>query len=297
MPSYSPHPVTVDGISLDTIAYNIESKIRAWPGARAADVAIPGVDGVTASLNDDLDSTTWTLSMWVLGNDTTGAVPGGSTPATEYRKNLDALSHLFIGRRNALLDVRETVDNAGTIRQAYGKVVDVIAPETRAGVLGKFGVSLLIPEGMAQDVSTADWATTPTVVSGTAYEVTTLASATAPISDAILLVTGPINTPKITDTNTGAYVQLNQNLSGTQFWRVNCGTWATRYGTSLGLGSADTTGTDGQASTVFGGGNARFLRMLPVLSSGVRRVSLSLTGTAITAGTALSVRARRKYLQ
>jgi hypothetical protein len=290
------HPVTVDGVSLDTVAYNIEAKTRQWPAARAADVAVPGVDGEIASLNDDLDSTLVSLSMWVLGTDTTGAIPGGSTAMDQCRANMDTLAHLF-RKTHALLDVRETSHTSGTIRQAYCKVVDAIAPDIKAGGLGRFTVSLKVPDGLWQDVSTADWTSTPTIVSGNFYEITTLQGATGPTNDAIILVTGPVTNPKLTDFTTGAYVQLNQTLTGSQFWRLNMATWSTRYGASLTLGSTDATGTDGQASTVFGGGKAQFLRLVPSVVTGLRRSQISLTGTGITSATTISVRARRKFLQ
>ena len=293
---YSPNPITVDGVSLDAYGWGVEAKTRAWPASRAGDLAVPGVDGSIPTLNDDLDVGVLTLTMWLLGVDATGTIPGGASAMTQARANLDSLVHLFMGRRNALLDVRETVDGGGTLRQAWCKVIDQVVPEVRAGGLGRFTVVLSIPDGMWQDTATADWSQA-SAVSGTSYEVTTLQGATAPISDAVFLVTGPVNTPRLADVATGAYVQLNQNLAASNFWRVNSGTWATRYGTGLSLGSTDTTGTDGQASTTFGGGSARFLRLQPALATGLRRVNISLTGTGFTAATAVAVRARRKYLQ
>lgn len=295
MVTYSPHPVFVDGVRLDSAAWNVESKVRTMPGARAADQVIPGVDGLAASINDDIESSTLTLSMWLLGTDGDGLIPGGSTAMAKCRDNLDQLAHLF-GKRHALLDVQEVVDASGTQRQAWCKVVDAVEPVIRAGGLGRFTVSLLIPEGMWQDPATADWSQASAVAS-TVYEVTTLQGATGPISDAVVTVTGPVTNPQLNDFTTSAYVRLNAALAAGSTWRVNVGTWATRYGAGLSLASADTAGTDGQAVTVYGNGNARFLRLVPSLSTGARRVRLSLTGTGLTSATALGVRARRKFLQ
>lgn len=291
-----PHPITVDGVSLDTVAWNIEAKTRQWPAARAGDAVLPGVDGVAPSLNDDLDLTTLTLSMWVLGTTTAGTIPGGSTPMAQCRANLDQLAHMF-GKRHTLLDVQEQVDAAGTLRQAWCKVTDAIAPEVRAGGVGKFTAQLQLPEGLWQDVTPADWTSTPTIISGNFYEITTLQGATGPINDAIILVTGPVTNPVLTDYATGAHVQLNAAIPSGQFWRLNVDTWATRYGAGLTLTSSDTTGTSGDGITHSGGGNARFLRLQPTVVTGLRRVQIALTGTGITAATAITVRARRKYLQ
>jgi hypothetical protein len=295
MATYSAFPVFVDGVRLDSSAWNVESKVRQWAGARSADVVLPGVDGVAASLNDDLEPTLMTLSMWVVGTDENGLIPNGSNGMAQCRANLDQLSALF-GVRHRLISIIEVVDAAGTQRQANAKVVDSISPEVRAGGLGRFTVTLQLPEAMWQDPATSDWSQS-SVVAGNTYEVTSLQGSTGPVADGILTFTGPATNPQLTDFNTGAYARLNVALTAGQVWRLNCATWATQYGSGLTFASADTAGTSGQPATVFGGGTARFLRMQPTLNSGARRVSLTVTGSGFTSATAIGVRARRKYLQ
>lgn len=292
---YTAFDVTVDGVSLDSLAWNIDSKVRPWAGVRAGNVVVPGVDGVVASINDDLEPVVWVLSMWAIGVNSSGVIPGGSNAMSQVRANLDALSFMF-RKQYTLLDVREVVDHLGTVRQGLCKVEDTISPEVKAGGSGRFTVPLLVPAGVLQDVSTSDWSQA-SAVSGTAYEVTTLQGSTGPITDGTILVTGPATNPQVTDVTTGAYVRLNAALPAGQQWRVNSATWVTRHGSGLTLGSADTAGTDGQAITVYGGGNSHFLRMYPVLDTGLRRVKLTLSGTGFTSATALAVRARKKFLQ
>lgn len=291
----SDRPITVDGVRLDTLAYNVLAIQRGTARRRTADVELPGVDGVVPSLNDPLEAAGYGLQMLVRGTDADGLVPPAGARTT-FRNNLDELVHLF-GKRHALLDLRETVDT-GVERRAWAKVVDTITPDANeAGSSAQFSVGMVLPYGVWEDVNTQDWNGTAGAASGTSQEVTTLQGATERILDAVILVTGPATNPRVTDPATGAYVQLNATLSGTQFWRVNVGTWATRYGTGLGLGSADTTGTDGQSLTVFGGtrNQAAFLPLTPTRDTGARRVRLALSGTGFTAATRLSVRARRKY--
>ena len=72
MVTYASYPVFVDGVRLDSAAWGIEARTRTTAPVRPADVALPGVYGVTASLNDDLDQMTRTYSMWVLGTDADG---------------------------------------------------------------------------------------------------------------------------------------------------------------------------------------------------------------------------------
>lgn len=292
MTTTSDRPILVDGVRLDTLAWNIEKVNRQTAGRREANAQVPGRDGVIASLNDDLEEARLGLEMFVMGTDEDGAVPPAGRRDT-LRQNLDELVHLF-GTRHRLLEVQQTIQ-AGVVRRAWAKVSDSIQPDlNETGSSGKFTVSLVLTEGVWEDVGTTDWTQ---VAPGAAVEVTSLQGATERIQDAILLVKGPITNPRITDPATGAYVELQAALTAADLWRVNVGTWATRTGTTLGLGSSDTTGTDQQAVTRFGGtaNQAAFLPLTPVRDTGERRVRLTLTGTGQTASTALSVRARRKY--
>lgn len=295
MVNTSARPIAVDGVRLDTLAWNITKINRAMAARRSADQEVPGRDGLIPSLNDTLEAPTFGLEMFVMGTDADGAVPAQGKADT-FRDNLDELVHLF-GKRHALLEIQETV-KAGVTRRAWAKVTDSIQPDLNTpGSSGMFTVGFTLPYAMWEDVAAQDWNGTLGAATGTVQEVTTLQDATERITDAILLVTGPITNPRITDQATGAYVELQAALAAGQFWRVNVGTWATRYGAGLGLGSADTTGTDGVALTRFGGtpNQAHFLPLTPVRDTGERRVKVALSGTGITAATRLSVRARRKY--
>ena len=291
----SDRPVSVDGVRLDTLAWNITRISRSTAARRSANQQVPGRDGTLPSLNDDLEAGSFGLEMFVMGTDDAGAVPVAGKRDT-LRANLDELVHLF-GKRHALLDVRETV-TAGVERRAWAKAEDSIQPDVNTvGSSGMFTVGLTLPYGMWEDVNTQDWNGTLGAASGTVQEVTTLRGATERVNDAVVLVTGPATNPRVTDQATGAYVELQAALAAGQFWRVNVGTWATRRGAGLGLGSADTTGTDSQDVTRFGGtaNQAAFLPLVPVRDTGERRVKVALTGTGFTGATRLSIRARRKY--
>lgn len=294
MTTTSIRPISIDGVRLDTLAWNITRVSRATAHRRSADVELAGVDGLVPTLNDPLGAAQYGLDMFVRGTDADGAVPPAGSLDT-FRANLDELLHLF-GKRHALLEVTEQV-SATASRRALAKVTDAIAPDVQPGALGQFTVAMVIPSGVWEDTATTDWAGTAGAASGTVQTVTTLDGATERITDAIVLVEGPVTNPRVTDQASGAYVQLNQALAAGQFWRVNVGTWASRYGAGLGLGSADTTGTDGQAFTAYGGTRnvAHFLPLVPVRANGTRRVSIALTGTGITAATRVTIRARRKY--
>jgi hypothetical protein len=286
----SSYPITVDGVRLDTLGYNVLSEKLSVPGRRSGYAVIPGQHGVLPAYDEDYEAAVIGLSMIVKGADVNGSVP--TDAVGQLRDNLDALVHLF-SKTYALLDVQETV-KTGVQRQALCQRQDQIEPEIVPGLSASFSVSLLIPSGMWQDTATADW-TQNSAVSGTTYEVTSLQGGTAPIQDAIFLVTGPATNPRITDPNTAEWVQYTGTVAAGSAWRVNAGTFASRVGAGLTLASSDTTGTDQTAATTFSQAN-RFLTSVPVLATGLRRHQLVLTGTSFTSATALSVRARRKYL-
>lgn len=292
MVNTSSRPITVDGVRLDTLAWNIEKIERETAGRRSGDYSTPGMDGTVAGLNDSLEPSLFGLQMWLRGTDADGAVPGVGS-LTTLRDNLDELLHLF-GKRHSLLDVRETVDGVGSQRRCWAKVVDRIAPDLNtAGSAGVFTVALTIPAGLWEDENQTDWVQLAPV---TAAEVVPLRGATERINDGVFLVRGPCTTPRITDPSTGMFAELGQAVSSGQFWRFNSSTWSSRVGT-LGLGSLDTDGTDVTGVTATGGPSRAYgLPLVPVRDTGARRVRVTLTAASgVTAATQLSVRARRKF--
>jgi hypothetical protein len=289
-------PITVDGVRLDTLGWNVEEIRIEASQSRSADATLPGLDGVVASLNDPREPGSIGLSMFVRGSDADGLVPTNSSDLLEA--NLDELVHLF-SKRHAFIDYQRQVDVGGTLRRAWCKVTDAIAPDLTPGRLARFAVALQVPSGSLEDLATQDW-TQVNPGNGTTRDVTTMTGSTETIPDSVVLVTGPVTNPKITDPNTGAYVQLNLALVAGDTWRVNVGTWSSRTalsGSPLTLASADTTGTDRAAVTTYGGipGQVLYLPLTPVRSGGVRKVQIALSGTGITSGTAIAIRAKRRF--
>lgn len=291
----SDRPITVDGVRLDTLAWNITRISRAVAARRSADVDVPGVDGVLPSLNDTLEPALFGLDMFVRGTNEDGTVPANPGARTTFRNNLDELVHLF-GKRHTLLDVRETVA-VGVERRAWAKVQDAITPEVNeSGSVGTFTIGMVLPYGVWEDVDTQDWFG-PTGATQTAQAIPTLTGASERIMDALFLVYGPVTNPRLTDPATGAYVQFSGVVPDGSQWRVNVATWTSRT-MNVGSGWAtDTTGTDVQAATTHGGtvGQAAFLPLVPTRNGGSRIVQVALSGSGMGAATKVCVRARRKY--
>lgn len=298
------HPVAVDGVRLDTLAWGIESSGLRVGALRSGDTVLVGLDGAVASTDDAREPSSVTYSMFVRGTDEDGHVPPGSDAYSTLRENLDHLLHLF-AKSGTLLDVREAMGPDWTyaadaltgddVRQFSGKVQDALEPSLEVGASARFTVVVQNPGVYWRGLDTADWSQAG-VVSGTAYEVTTLEGSSAPIDDAILLLDGPTTgAATITDPATGAFVRLNEAIPADKAWRVNVATWESRVATQ-GIGAADTFGTDKSSVTDQGGGYPRLLRLNPRLIGGARKVRLAVTATGMTGATTLTVRARKAHL-
>lgn len=298
MVNFSAHPISVDGIRLDTLAWGIETQTYSTGGLVAGDLALPGLDGTVPSMLDARSPSLLTIGMVVRGADADGRVPAGKTAVQTLRENLDTLLALF-GQTHRLLDVREVVDPAasGTVgtRQAMAKVVDAFAPELSTGLSARMTVNLTIPGVYWRDVATQDWAQTAVKVA-TDYTIPVLARGSGPVLDAIVALTGPINDPAIVDVTSGHKVRLPGPLPAGQTWRLNVGTWESRTGTGLALASADTAGTSRAGDTETVGLAPYLLPLRPSVVAGIPQTRVRLEGTGLTTATTLRTRTRRAYL-
>lgn len=289
------YPITVDGVRLDTLAWNIAEINMGVAGTRNRDVVIPGVDGQVPSLNDDREEAYIGLEMLVRGTDADGLIPAGRESLSVLRDNLDDLTHLF-GTRHRLIDYRRQTKEDGTYRRAYVKVTDQIEPKLTPGSSATFSVAFVIPAGMWESTEAITWSqTAPTT--GTTYTVTGLDGSTERIADGIYAITGPANSGvRLEDANTGQWVQLNTAIPAGQVWRINAATWVSRMGAALTTASLDTDGTDQSALTTWGGAGTSFLALQPTRSATwTRHCQLKLTAGGLTGASKIDVLALRKY--
>ena len=292
MTTTSAIPLTIDGVRLDTLAWNIETLEGrlTFPSTRAERPVIPGDDGAVFIPNQSFDEGVQTLSMWVRGCDVDGAIPGGSSAMQEFRTNLLKLTRIF-GIKHRMLDVRQTWP-AGVI-QYYASVDDTFDFSGNAlNKSAKFAVVLKIPDVFGQDVNTTDYSSATNLTTGTTLTLTALDGGSAPVRDAIIVVNGPATNPRLTNPETGEWVQLNATIASGTNWRFNCATWETRTGAGLTVSSSDTTGTSRVAETAYGSGGARFMTLTP---RDAGPPQLTLTGTGLGTNTQVLIRARRKF--
>lgn len=270
--------LTIDGVDLNTLAKNVSTlagRLRR-PAFRTTNVIVPGRHGNLWVPNKKYDVNVLALQLWVRGCDDDGNVP--TSAREEFYANVDTLTKLFSSPD--LLDVRHVLPD-GSIRQCFGEVLDLIDIDT-SGVDGKnprgnFGVALTLPYPFWQDLNAIDHTFTPAGGTTIPLDMTVFEGGTAPIEDAVISITGPVNNPGIltpaTSFEYSAVVAAGTTLI------LDCGEWELS-GTSMVPNGSD----------LLHSGDARWC-VIPADPA----ASLTNTG-GITAATRVEIVARRKYM-
>lgn len=273
--------VTFDGVVLNTYAYNITTgtgRVHV-PGSRGEDVMIPGRDGSLYVPLKALEEGMLGLSMWVNGADVDGKVPVGSTMRKEFEKNKEMLTRLF-SKRHGLSRV-VTVQPDGTQREALVQITETVDWTQMAGrTRAEFIVVCQIPSTYWQDTADVTQLISGTTTGNRTF--TSFASATGYMMDLKARVVGPITNPRVTDTESGVWVQYTGALTATDSWTVDSAAFTSTKNPGATNVQADTTH----------GGHSRFLVVTPKATG----PTLTLTGTGMTTGTGLELVGRRKYI-
>jgi hypothetical protein len=140
--------VEIDGIPLNTLAYNITT----WggdrispPAVRGANIVVPGRPG-QQFMAKELDANTQTLNMWVQGTDTSGRQTDRSL-ANEFDKNWRMLRNLlFTPRKQRRMTKRWYDPVSRAIRSATGLVSygGGLEPTMTGRARGVFQVTLVV---------------------------------------------------------------------------------------------------------------------------------------------------------
>ncbi|SDL73045.1 hypothetical protein SAMN05421874_12820 [Nonomuraea maritima] len=293
MPSY-----TLDGVPLDHPAgcWKLKrgTQRRPLPGARAVRVSVTGRAGELPIVGLDHEATSFSLTFAV-----TGATPSGADGGyAQMETNLEALTAL-LGVRNRLMSLRY---EAGPIaRIADVTITAASEPEIWVGAArARLTVVVEVPGVYWRDETLSTWSGSANTVD---QVVTTLAGSTAPITDALIRVTGPATNPTIRDVASGGTVALTTFGANT----ISAGQWLVVDAQAMraALVTTDTWeltgGTDRTGVMVVSGpGSAnRWLHLTPAMAVGdpfSRAVVVSCTATSTTSASRLEIRARRSYL-
>lgn len=272
MTSLVPRTVIVDGVRLDTFAAVVTSRTGwdATPGKTGENIRVPGSDGTTWQAKD-YDTSRMVLDILVTGSQADGTVPEGSTADALLRQNIDRLFAVF-GRRHGLIQIDKEIED-GTVRRNFGEVTAVIEPAYPSlDAVATFTVEITFPDPLWKSTTS----TTATGSGTGTIALSALAGITAPISDAVITISGAGTNPRITDTVSGAWIQYTGSFSGT--WSINC---------------ANFTSTINGASVIAGTTFAPGPRFLPITPNGSLIPSLSLSGFS---SASVSVSAFRRFL-
>lgn len=272
--------LTIDGVSLQTHAWNVTSRTSRWQvaGRRGGNPTRPGIHGSLWVPGKPFAENTLPLTMWAIGSQSDGSLPPSGTRRQMVFSHLEMLARLFT--TGGIHDVRQTEED-GTVRQLLAEVVQAIDFTSMAGATrAEFAVELVAPGVFWTDLTT----TTQTVLvgaSGNTLNFTSFSGATAPLVDAVYELTGPASSPVITDPKTGQWVKLAESLPAGSVWKVDSKLWTSTVGA-----------TNKVAVTQHGKGAT--LLDLSADGSGVKAKVEATSG--VTAATSLKITARKAYL-
>lgn len=277
----------IDGIDFRGHGFNAVSRSGRYnlPNKRGENLVLPGASGATFLPNKPLEVGVGTLSVFVVGMTTSGE--NVVIPATHalrkqaFEDNMAILMRLFT--RPHRLSVIRAADPAGGIRRASVEWKEWGEPEVMAGgTRAEFSIGYEIPGVWWEDESATVQSATAGATLPKTLNLTSFTGMTGFIEDAVFSVPGPITNPRITDSQTGAWVQYTGTVPNGQTWTLDVAA-ATSIVNSLSV----------MANTTHVGGYK--LLTIPNEYNGTNTPQLVLSGSGGGTNTNLTVTAKRKW--
>ena len=275
---------TVDGQNLSRYAFDIQTYdgLDVTPDLKGDDIDVPQRHGLILGTRYFTEAHK-AVSMVVSPADSnTGVVPSNlNDQRANLSANLDTLLKIFYRRK--LLNVVRTLPD-GSQRTAQCKTVAGVQPVNLGLSSAQVSFDLMLPYSFWRDVNNIVQAKL-VGATGAQLHFDQFDAATGPMSDLVYTIQGPITNPKITDLETGAWVQF----------------------TGAALAAGNTLAFDAWAMTVTGGGgfatpalstithagDPRWLTAVPSIDG----IVLQVDGGGITAATQLTVTGKRAFLR
>lgn len=284
---------TVDGVNLSGVAYDI----RTWNGLdNVPGVNVSGSGSGTSGGTNGLfqmaqmhgefwypqyyTASTKLLTMFVSSNDpNTGAAPTSIDQGRQnFDANLDTLTRLF-SRRRKLINIVRAMSN-GTSRLALCSVMSVIEPQLVPITSGQITVELTIPDGFWRDATDTTLATLAAAFSG---RVTALDTATAPMNDLEFDIVGPVTNPRITDNESGSWVQYTGTVSAGNTLKI--------VNSSMSISGV---GFSPNIINMTHAGDSNWLTLYPTAPNGV---NITFGGSGTTGATQLQIIGHKKFMR
>lgn len=273
--------LTANGVDLSTLAYNVEdlAGLLRTPVRRGEDVPVPGRNGLLRVPHKLHDAGEFVLPMWVIGCDTMGGVPSGSTQEIEFYRRVDELTRLF---HTDTVTLDHTLPD-GTVRRAVCEVADTMEPERRLGspLFGRLAVALTNPGAFWTEVTPTS--VTFSLTTGQHRVISEFAAATAPMDELVITFEAGSN-PEISQPSSGTYLAYDGIIAAGRKLVVDTSDWTLDPGDG-------TAWTPLYSALRHGGAPGRWFTLFP--ETGGPDVIVTHTGGGSMSCT---VSGRRKYL-
>lgn len=285
--------VTVDGLVLNTLAYNISTRGGRYttPDVRTKNVEIGGRHGTQRVRSKKFQQGMFTLSMWVRGANEDGSIPDNSDGLSKriFQNNLDVLLQTFT-RKSGLLDIRQTLPD-GTIRQCFGEVLAVIDPQSKSvQPMAAFSVAITIPSAFWQDLNPITYTSPAGLTASQTLTLSPFIGATAPMEDLVWTIMGAATNAKVQALENSLPLEVDT-------WMQYTGTVPTTKNLIVDSGLWSVTGSVGfspSTANLVHMGSAAFMSLQPGPLNTAPQVAWSASG--VDSHTQLMVTGRRKYV-
>lgn len=283
-----PELLEIDGVDLRGQGFGAATRTGRYnlPSRRGENLVLAGASGSRFVKNKPFEEGLGALACWAIGA-TTDAQGRLSIPSTfsgqraAFEANMNKLLRLFT-RAHKLSTIRAAQPD-GSVRRALVEWTEWSEPEVMAGgTRAEFGMGFVIPGVWWEDESATTQDATANATLPKTLDLTFFTGMTGVIDDAVLTVTGPITNPRITEEDSGAYVEYTGTLTAGQTWQVN-------VASALSMVNSASV----MASTKHAGSYK--LLVIPNCYGITDTPRLTLSGSAGGAATNLSVTARRKW--
>lgn len=279
----------IDGLSLRGMGFGAATRTGRYslPARRGENTVLPGSSGALFAPNKPYEEGVGALALWAIGatTDSNGRLVIPNTFALQraaFEENMNKIMRLFT--RGHKLSLIRAAQPDGTVRRAYVEWREWSEPEVQAGgTRAEWAIAYTIPTTWWEDEAVTTQSTGANATLPKVLDMTSFSGMTGVIEDAVITVAGPISTPRVTDLETGAYVQYGGTVPNGQTWVVDCAAVTSKVnGVSV---MSDTTHVGGYK-----------LLSIPNCYGVNDRPSLRLSGGGSGLATNLTVSARKKWV-
>jgi len=197
-----------NGISLHTKAWSVIEVPEGigTPGLRGTNIQVPFKNG-KKFIKKRYSERAVMMAMWVRGLDPiTGAIPEGKSEKELLYENIDYLSSVF-GKKGQHSLRRILPD--GTVREAKAEVYrSTVFVKKPAGHV-KFSVEFQLADPFFYGV---DLASETKAIGAVSYEWNHINPGTAPVTNAVITLTGPLESPKLENLANSIWLQYQGSI-------------------------------------------------------------------------------------